>query len=59
MFGFITGILPLLLFWVLVAMAVLWFLRALNNIAVGLREVSERLAAVEDAVLQLGARGTT
>jgi hypothetical protein len=59
MFGFLTLELPVLLFWVLVGMAILWFLRALNNLAVGLREVSERLASLEDAVRQLGARSTT
>jgi hypothetical protein len=59
MFGFITGVLPLLLFWVLIGMAVLWCLRALNNIAFALRDVSERLVSLEAAVRQLGARSTT
>ncbi len=59
MFGFLTMGLPVLLFWVLVGMAILWFLRAMNNLAVGLRDVSERLASLEDAVRQLGGRGTT
>lgn len=59
MFGFIIGVLPLVLFWVLVGMAALWCLRALNNIAFALREVSERLVSLEAAVRQLGARSTT
>ena len=54
MFGFLTMALPALLFWVLVAMAVLWFLRALNNLADGLREVSERLASIEEAIRHRG-----
>jgi hypothetical protein len=59
MFGFITGFLPVLLVYVLLGMAVLWFLRALNNIAMALRAVSDRLVTLEDAVRQLGARSTT
>ena len=59
MFGPIFGFLVVASIYVLVGIAVLWFLRALNNIAIGLREVAERLSTLEAAVRQGSARITT
>jgi hypothetical protein len=52
------GFVPILLIWVLIGMAVLWFLCAMNNIAEGLHEISDRLVALEHAVRQTSPRGT-
>ena len=47
-----------LIMYVLIAAAVLWFLRTLNNIGVGLREISARLLSIEDAIRHAAPRST-
>jgi len=59
MFGYLVGLVPILLFWGLIVMIVGWFIRTLTTIASALREISERLRALEQAVRQAAAERAT